>query len=127
MLDGGEGMGKCRRTTLSVVLALAMVVTNGFYYPGGGLVAHAEDKITISTAEELQKIGTDNSYPLSGNYVLEDDIDMTGIDFTPIGGGMGTRGAVSGDNVFTGTFDGQGHIISNLTIHKTGNSSKDSQ
>lgn len=120
-------MGKCRRTTLSVVLALAMVVTNGFYYPGGGLVAHAEDKITISTAEELQKIGTDNSYPLSGNYVLEDDIDMTGIDFTPIGGGMGTRGAASGDNVFTGTFDGQGHIISNLTIHKTGNSSEDWQ
>lgn len=41
---------------------------------------------------------------------------MAGIDFTPIGGTHGAKGAVSGSNVFSGTFDGQGHLISNLTI-----------
>lgn len=111
----------------SAALALSLVVTSGVGYPGGGMVAHAEGEIIISTAEDLQKIGTDAAYPLSGDYVLSADIDMAGVDFTPIGGGSGTRGASSGDNVFTGTFDGGNHIISNLSIHKNGNSAQDWQ
>lgn len=91
------------------------------------MVAQAEGQITISTAEDLQKIGIDDAYPLSGDYVLSADIDMSGVDFTPIGGGSGTRGASSGDNVFMGTFDGGSHIISNLSIHKSGSSTKDWQ
>ncbi len=112
---------------LSAALALSVAVTSGVGYPGGGMVAHAEGEIIISTAEDLQKIGTDAAYPLSGDYVLSADIDMAGVDFTPIGGGSGARGASSGDNVFTGTFDGGSHIISNLSIHKSGNSSQDWQ
>lgn len=39
------------------------------------MIAHAEGEIIISTAEDLQKIGTDAAYPLSGDYVLSAEID----------------------------------------------------
>lgn len=115
------------KALLSAVLVLSVAVTSGVGYPGGIMVARAEEKIIISTVEDLQKIGTDAAYPLSGDYVLSADIDMTGVDFTPIGGGVGTRGASSGNNVFSGTFDGGNHIVSNLSIHKSGNSAQDWQ
>jgi len=41
-------------------------------------------------------------------YQLENDIDLTAIDFTPLGG----------SGAFCGVFDGGGHTISNLTINK---------
>lgn len=56
----------------------------------------------ISSPEELQKIGTD--YPLNGDYHLTADIDLDGIAWEPIEG------------TFTGTLDGQGHVIRNLSI-----------
>ncbi|MDR0414522.1 MAG: hypothetical protein LBH84_03810, partial [Prevotellaceae bacterium] len=40
---------------------------------------------------------------LSGSYVLDNDIDLSGSDWTPLGD-------------FTGTLDGNGHVISNMTI-----------
>ena len=60
---------------------------------------------TISTAEELDKL----RYDMTGDYVLANDIDMTGRSFVPFG-------IVNGENAgkFTGTFDGQGHTIKNL-------------
>ncbi len=70
---------------------------------------------TIGTVEDLQKIGNDPAYPLNGSYVLTHDIDASatatwkfGAGFVPIG-------------TFTGTFDGQGHVISGLTINSSGN------
>lgn len=45
-------------------------------------------------------------------YKLESDIDLAGLEWTPIG---------TTTNPFTGIFDGNGHIISNLVI--TGNNS----
>lgn len=118
---------KIASSIFSAVLAFAVAVTSGTLCPGGGTVVRAAEGISISTAEELQQIGVDEAYPLSGDYVLTGDIDMSGIDFVPIGGGSGTRGASSGNNVFTGTFDGGGHIISNLAISRTGSSSQDWQ
>ena len=59
----------------------------------------------IWTLPELQAINKD----LSGNYALAVDLDATGYTpFTPIGGQSGE---------FTGTFDGLGNTISDLTIH----------
>ena len=83
-------------------------------------VVDKAEVIEISTAEELAAIN-DN---LSGNYVLTADIDLEGAEWTPIG-----TYAPSGDSpeeqeipsdeyAFTGTFDGQGHKISNLSIHQ---------
>ncbi|MDR1809371.1 MAG: hypothetical protein LBR34_03065 [Prevotella sp.] len=40
---------------------------------------------------------------LAGSYILTDDIDLSGANWTPLG-------------TFTGTLDGDGHIISGLTI-----------
>lgn len=67
----------------------------------------AKSPIEISTAADLQKIGADASYPLNGSYKLTADIDLSGIDWKPIG----RSGAP-----FKGTFDGDGHVISGLTI-----------
>jgi hypothetical protein len=76
--------------------------------------------------EELQKneegiyeIGTGNQFAqfasivnageVDAKAVLMADVDLSGIDFTPIGNKA---------NLYTGTFDGQGHVISNLTVTK---------
>ena len=46
------------------------------------------------------------------NCTLADNIDLTGIDWTPIG---------DYDNRYTGTFDGGNHTITGLTINQYGN------
>ncbi|MDR1320326.1 MAG: hypothetical protein LBK56_02720 [Gracilibacteraceae bacterium] len=69
--------------------------------------------IPISSRADLAKIGADSAYPLNGSYKLTADIDLSGAEWAPIGDGT------AGNRIFTGTFDGQGHVISNLTI--TGN------
>lgn len=58
---------------------------------------------TIATADELAKIGVDESYSVFDSYILTDDIDLSGISWTPI-------------KEFLGTFDGDGYTISGLTI-----------
>ena len=77
----------------------------------------ASDVIEIGTAEELAAIGGN----LSGHYVLTADIDLTGIEWTPVGTfvpGGGDEGEVPDMNAaFTGTFDGRGHTIRNLTVN----------
>ncbi len=59
---------------------------------------------TIANAEELQNIN-DN---VSAHYVLTADIDMQGIDFTPIGN--------VDSGAFSGSFDGNGYKILNLNV-----------
>ncbi len=60
---------------------------------------------TISTPEDLDKL----RYDMTGDYVLANDIDMTGRSFVPFG-------IVNNTSVskFTGTFDGQGHTLKGL-------------
>ncbi len=98
-------------TCLMLVLVMMM---------GAMALAEGDAHIEIATAEELAAIN-DN---LSGNYVLTADIDLKGAEWTPIG-----AYAPSGESeeeqeipavetAFTGTFDGQGHTISNLTINQ---------
>lgn len=54
----------------------------------------------ITTPDDLSSI----RYDLAGNYTIENDIDMSGIEWSPIG-------------EFTGTLDGKGHYIKNLTFN----------
>ena len=115
------------KKTMSFVLALGLGISGIGIAPVGHTEAKAAEPISISSAADLQKIGNENGYPLDGDYRLTQDIDMSGVNFTPIGGGMGSRGSDSGENVFTGTFDGDGHIISNLTIQKKENSDQEWQ
>ena len=58
----------------------------------------------ITTPQELQNMQND----LDADYILDNDLDMTGFEWEPVGYGHPY-------GVFTGTFDGQGFTISNLT------------
>ncbi len=64
--------------------------------------------ITIYSGEGL-KVAADevNSGNTDINITLDNDIDLTGINWTPIG---------TYDNPYTGTFDGGGHTITGLTV-----------
>ena len=67
--------------------------------------------ITIATAEDLKELAiqcTLDSWSQGKTVVLTDDINLSGSGFTPI-------------PTFGGTFDGQGHTISGLTITGSGN------
>ena len=79
----------------------------------------AEDPWKIATAEQLDRIRDD----LTGHYILIDDIDLSGYEnWMPIGTFQPRSDAPEDaevphpDYAFTGTFDGAGHTISNLTI-----------
>lgn len=60
--------------------------------------------IHITTPQQLQDMQDD----LTEDYILDNDLDMAGFDWTPVG--IGPAG-----NGFHGSFDGQGFTISNLT------------
>ncbi len=81
-----------------------------------------EYSTVITTAAALQLMSLD----LTASYTLGADIDLTGA-FTAVGGyysGLwGSSGFVSiGSDTsnFTGSFDGQGHTITGLTINRAG-------
>ena len=79
----------------------------------------------INDVDELQLIGNDSGYPLNGAYRLGNDIDASataswnnGAGFTPIAPDMVSKITYYEGVAFTGTFDGQGYTISNLTINR---------
>ncbi len=84
----------------------------------GELFQEQADAVEIDSAQKLAAI---NENP-SGHYVLTADIDLAGMEWTPIGAfvmGGGEEGEIPDLTVaFTGTFDGQGHTIRNLTVHQ---------
>ena len=98
-----------RLTCMLLVLVMMM---------GAMALAESDAPIEIATAEQLAAIN-DN---LSGSYILTADIDLSGIDWTPIGAYAPSgeseeeQEIPAADSAFTGTFDGQGHTISGLTI-----------
>ena len=67
--------------------------------------ALAQGYTVIKTADELQAIKNN----LSGKYILMNDISLFGYDWEAIG---------DSGNAFTGEFNGNGYVISNLTINK---------
>lgn len=87
------------------VITACLVCAIAFMIPSEGKAsaADAADAATgtaateIYTVEDLLKIA-DNP---SGNYVLKSDLDLSGVAWPAI--------------TFTGTFDGEGHILLNLT------------
>ena len=83
----------------------------GFQEPtyGGGL-GTAESPCLIDTAEHLQMLG-ENPQHWSRHFRLTADIDM--LQFT------GDAFSIIGNYIqpFTGTFDGNDHIVSNFTYH----------
>ena len=66
----------------------------------------------IKTADELQAMKDD----LDGKYILMNDIDLSGYDWTQIGSANLDTGDLS--QAFTGEFNGNGYVVRNLTINK---------
>ena len=61
----------------------------------------------ISDETGLRAISND----LTGSYILDNDITLTGGDWIPVG---------TSTTAFTGTFDGNGKVVKNLTINQPG-------
>ena len=94
--------------------------TIGGWTDGGGESGAAEDlgynydnttkTYTVYNADGLMAWAEAAQSDLSFNCTLTADIDLTDETWTPIGSGFGP------DNGYQGTFDGQGHSITGLTI-----------
>ena len=73
----------------------------------------------INTAEELAWVASQYSNKFKGYTIqLNNDIDLAGHNWERIGG-HSSVGSTSATYYFDGTFDGQGHTISNMTITET--------
>lgn len=78
--------------------------------PGDGYtVSEDGNTYTVYTADGLMAWAEAAQGDLSLNCTLTHDIDLSGTEWEPVG---------DRNNVYTGTFDGNGHTISNLTITK---------
>lgn len=68
--------------------------------------------IHIANATQLQNMQADPT----ADYILDNDIDLAGVDWDPIG-----YGSAESATTFIGTFDGQGFTIRNLTVNQNNN------
>ena len=87
--------------------------------PGNGT---AENPYQISTAEQVASIGS-NAVLLDDHFILTNDINMSAYTFTnsPIAPDTDQSSNVStGENKFSGSLNGNGYRIWNLTIIRSG-------
>ena len=82
----------------------------------GYTVSEDGNTYTVYTADGLVAWAEAAQGNLSLNCTLTHDIDLSGTEWEPVG---------DRNNVYTGTFDGNGHTISNLTITKENLSFRD--
>ena len=75
-----------------------------------GYTDDGQDNYTVTSAEGLKNIAklVNEQWKLDINITLTDNIDLKGIDWTPIG--------IDYNHRYTGTFDGGGHTITGLTV-----------
>ena len=99
LTDYTEGMASVRLTGLSTENGNPPEIAP---YDKGG------DTYTVTTADGLLAWNEAVQKDMTLNCTLADNIDLTGIDWMPIGTSIG--------NSYTGTFDGGGHTITGLTV-----------
>ena len=90
---------------MAAAVILLIVLLFGFFDLGHRIALLTYTK--ISTYEDLKAI----SNKPDGKYYLACDIDMAGIEWTPV--------------TFNGTLDGNGHAIKNLRLSTKGNAVRD--
>ncbi len=75
-----------------------------------GYTIEGDGSYTVTSAEGLKNIAelVNEEWKLDINITLTDDIDLKGIDWTPIG--------IDYNHQYTGTFDGGGKTITGLTV-----------
>ena len=90
-------------------------------YAGG--TGTADDPYQIATPEQLAKLAADTNSAVGGRvpegtdyFRLTADIDLSGKLWTPIGAHMGGNSMAA----FYGHFDGNGKVISNMTVDMRG-------
>ena len=93
---------KKRLIFIILVLLAALLAVPGVMATEADETQPAEDMIQIYTVEDLLAIAENPT----GNYILMDDLDMTGVEWVPMD--------------FAGTLDGNGHAILNLTVTQVG-------
>ena len=81
-----------KKMKIWILLVAACLTTSVFSQP-----------VEISTPDQLQAIAADEA-SLAGEYILVNDIDLAGYPWQAIFG-------------FAGTFDGNGHVVRNLTTN----------
>ena len=99
-----------RKISKLLSLLLAAVLLLSLAAPAA-LAAGSADVVYLRTAEDLAELSkncTLDSWSQGKTAYLEADIDLTGADFVPI-------------PTFGGTFEGQGHTISGLSLTGSGN------
>lgn len=104
-------------SVVSMVLVTCVVSAEPVFEAGDGTI---DNPWQIATAEQLNLVRED----LRAHYILTDNIDLSGYDnWEPIGTFRSLSDAPEDaevphpDYAFTGTFDGDGHTISNLTVN----------
>ena len=104
---------------LVIALLLVFPATAWAEAPFAGGSGTVEDPWQIATVEQMNHVRDD----LAAHYVLVEDIDLSGSEnWEPIGAFQSLSDAPEDaevphpDYAFTGTFDGLGHKISNLTV-----------
>lgn len=103
---GAAEVSEMRENTVRWMVCILFAVALLFFVPAEALPCQAsETEILpkeIRTAEELLAVSEDPQ----GSYILMSDLDMTGIPWIPLD--------------FSGTFDGNGHAVLNLSVSETG-------
>ena len=105
----------------------AVTVTAQFKVPWSGSGTQG-DPYKISTADDLKALAratngsglaNENMHYEDTYFELENDIDMQGVEYTPIATIQEDKYLVNGTNErsFGGIFDGKGHVIRNLTVN----------
>jgi hypothetical protein len=100
-------------STLCAVTALILAIpTTLFAFAGGD--GTPENPYQISTREDLEAVNND----LAAHYILINDIDLAGVTYTHAIIAPDTDPGTDGfqGTPFTGTFNGNGFVISNLIV-----------
>ena len=95
---------------VSLLLTDGSKLTASRLLEGPGYTDDGQGNYTVTSAEDLKNIAklVNEERKSDINITLTDDIDLTGIDWTPIG--------IDYNHQYTGTFDGGGHTITGLTV-----------
>ncbi|MDM8337317.1 fimbrillin family protein [Mediterranea massiliensis] len=102
--------------TQPAILTASRILNLGTVKPDNFIPAKGYEEINgichIYNADGL-KVWAANADVLNKNVILEKDIDLTGVEWTPVGSDMNTG--------YAGEFNGNGKFIYNLTINSTEN------
>lgn len=111
-------MNKKRLTSLFLSLCMLLGMFTAVAAESGAAPELVDGAYLIDSAEDMFWFASEvNGGNRTANAVLEDDIDLGGEQWTPIGAGYDYKNlGIDGSSAYYGTFDGNGHTVSGLFI-----------